>query len=143
MGGGDHWNRRVKTSTALLLAADAILVTHMLFVIFVVAGLALILVGRTRWAWVRNPYFRWAHLAAIGIVVVQSWLGVICPLTTLEMALRARAGAATYPGSFVAHWVDALLYYRAPWWVFVAAYTAFGLLVVASWFWVKPRTWRN
>ena len=122
-----------------MLAADAILVTHTLFVVFVVAGLALIMIGRTRWAWVRNPWFRWTHLAAIGIVVVQSWLGVICPLTTLEMNLRARAGDASYPGSFVAHWVEALLYYRAPWWIFVAAYTVFALLVVASWFWVKPR----
>ena len=132
----------MNTSTALLLAADLLLVTHTLFVAFVVGGLALILIGRTRWAWVRNPWFRWAHLSAIAIVVVQSWLGVVCPLTTVEMQLRARAGEATYAGSFLAHWIEAVLYYRAPWWVFVAGYTLFGLLVVAGWFWVRPRPFR-
>ena len=126
-----------------LLAADAALLLHALFVAFVVAGLALVLVGWARgWSWVRNAWFRAMHLAAIAVVVAQAWLGVVCPLTTLEMALRARAGDAVYPGAFVAHWIEALLYYRAPAWVFVAAYTAFGALVVASWFWVRPRRFR-
>lgn len=127
-------------STALRLLADAVLLTHALFVAFVVLGLALILAGKWRsWRWVCNPWFRWAHLVAIGVVVVQSWLGLICPLTTLEMALRQRAGDASYAGSFVAHWLESILYYRAPWWVFVVAYTAFGLAVVATWIWVRPR----
>jgi hypothetical protein len=73
------------------------------------------------------------------VVVVQSWLGVICPLTTFEMALRTRAGEAGYPGSFIAHWVETILYYQAPPWVFMVCYTAFGALVIASWFWVRPR----
>ena len=63
----------------------------------------------------------------------------ICPLTTVEMALRARAGDATYTGSFIAHWLESLLYYQAPAWVFAACYTAFGAIVFGSWFWVRPR----
>jgi hypothetical protein len=55
------------------------------------------------------------------------------------MALREKAGDAVYSGSFVAHWLETLLYYQAPQWVFVAGYTAFGVLVMASWFWVPPR----
>ena len=122
------------------VAADAVLGLHFLFVCFVVFGLVAIFAGAAlRWSWVRNPVFRAAHLAAIGIVVLQSWLGVICPLTTLEMALRRRAGDAVYPGDFIAHWVERLLYYRAPAWVFVVVYTAFGALVLASWFLVRPR----
>lgn len=130
-------------SALLLLAADVTLATHALFVAFVVIGLVLIMIGRKRWYWVRNPWFRWVHLAAIAIVVAQSWLGIVCPLTTLEMALRGRAGDTTYPGAFVAHWVEAILYYSAPWWVFVAGYTVFGLLVAAIWFWVRPRSFRH
>ncbi|MDX1555935.1 MAG: DUF2784 domain-containing protein [Xanthomonadales bacterium] len=123
-----------------LLAADAILFVHAGFVAFVVFGLVLILLGGAfRWNWVRNPWFRWAHLAAIGVVVLQAWLGMICPLTTWEMALRAKAGDAVYAGTFIAHWVESLLYYQAPPWVFTVVYTAFGALVVASWFWVRPR----
>lgn len=123
-----------------LLAADAILVTHTLFVAFVVFGLMFILVGKLRsWSWVRNRWFRLAHLACIGVVVLQSWLGAICPLTTWEMALRQRAGDTVYSGSFISHWLETILYYRAPEWVFVLCYTLFGALVVASWFWVPPR----
>ncbi len=123
-----------------LIAADAILFVHFAFVVFVFVGLVLVLVGGMRdWKWVRNPRFRLAHLVSIGIVVLQSWLGAICPLTTWEMALRAKAGDAVYSGSFIAHWVESALYYQAPEWVFVLCYTSFGVLVVASWFWVRPR----
>ncbi len=122
------------------LVADVVLFVHVLFVAFVVVGQVLILVGRLfSWVWIRNPWFRWAHLMAIGIVVIQSWRGVICPLTTLEMALRERAGDAVYSGAFLSHWLESILYYRAPEWVFAVTYTLFGALVVASWYWIRPR----
>ncbi|MCW8846435.1 MAG: DUF2784 domain-containing protein, partial [Gammaproteobacteria bacterium] len=84
-----------------------------------------------------------AHLAAIAVVVLQSWIGIICPLTTWEMALRERAGEAAYAGSFISHWLESLLYYRAPAWIFVVCYTAFAAIVVASWFLVPPRRFRK
>ncbi len=123
-----------------LLAADVLLFGHVLFVAFVVFGLALIFIGKpVDWTWVRNPWFRIVHLAAIGIVVFQSWVGVICPLTTWEVALRQRAGEAAYSGSFVSHWLETILYYQAPAWVFTVCYTVFAVVVVASWFWIRPR----
>ena len=126
--------------TLYLLAADAVLLVHALFAAFVVLGLLLVVAGGLGgWAWVRNPWFRLGHLLAIGVVALQAWLGVLCPLTVWEMALRAEAGAATYTGAFVAHWLNALLYYQAPAWVFVLGYTVFGFLVLATWFWVRPR----
>lgn len=129
---------------AYRIAADLILLTHVLFVAFVVLGLLLILAGRPLgWAWVRNPWFRLAHLAGIGVVVLQAWLGIICPLTTWEGALREKAGDAVYSGAFVAHWLEELLYYQAPPWVFTVAYTVFGGLVGLSWYWVRPRPFRS
>jgi hypothetical protein len=123
-----------------LLAADALLLVHALIVAFNVFGLVLVFVGGyCHWSWVRNFWFRLLHLAGVGFVLVQSWLGEICPLTVWEMAFRMKAGDETYTGSFIAHWVEYLLYYRAPAWVFVLAYSLFGLLVVASWFLVAPR----
>lgn len=123
-----------------VLAADALLFGHVLFVAFVVIGLALILIGKPLdWAWVRNPWFRIAHLAAIGVVVLQSWVGVVCPLTTWEMAFRERAGEVVYAGTFISHWLEALLYYQAPAWVFAVCYTVFAAVVIGSWFWVRPR----
>ena len=127
-------------SVSYRIAADLVLAVHTSFVLFVILGLGCILCGGARgWSWVRNPWFRVGHVAAIGIVVAQAWLGAICPLTTLEMALRSRAGDAVYRGGFIAHWMETLLYYEAPLWVFAICYTAFGLLVVASWAFVRPR----
>ncbi|MBY0420260.1 MAG: DUF2784 domain-containing protein [Pararheinheimera sp.] len=124
----------------LLLLADAILVVHVLFVCFVVFGLVAVYLGYfLNWLWVRNLSFRLLHLLAIGIVVLQSWLGVICPLTIWEMALRKEAGAGTYEGSFIQHWLHQLLFYTAPDWVFILLYSAFGLLVLVSWFLVQPK----
>jgi hypothetical protein len=54
------------------------------------------------------------------------------------MYLRGKAGDATYAGSFVAHWLESILYYQAPAWVFAACYTAFAVVVVLSWVWVRP-----
>lgn len=123
-----------------LIVADIILLIHVLFVIFVVFGLLLILAGKIfAWGWVHNFSFRITHLVAIGVVVLQSWLGLICPLTVWEMDLRARAGDSVYEGSFIAYWMQSLLYYRAEEWVFILLYTLFAVLVVASWYWVRPR----
>jgi hypothetical protein len=128
----------------LAALADAVLALHVAYVAFVVAGLALVLVGGWQgWAWVRNRWFRFAHLLAIAVVVVQSWLGLVCPLTTLEMYLRERSGGVLYSTSFIGHWLQALLYYEAPVWAFALIYSAFGLLVAASWHWVRPQSGRR
>ena len=130
----------METTMIYLFAADVILFTHILLVAFIVFGLALIFVGKFRsWHWVRNAWFRIVHMLGIWLVAAQAWLGIICPLTVWEMALRAKAGDSVYSGSFVAHWLHSLLYYEAPAWVFVVCYTLFAVLVVASWFWVRPR----
>jgi multisubunit Na+/H+ antiporter MnhB subunit len=124
--------------------ADLVLVTHVAFVAFVVVGLILILCGGVLgWRWVRNPWFRMTHLAGIALVVVQAWLGIICPLTTFEMHLRDRAGDPTYSGTFVAHWLHKLLFYEAPVWAFTVCYTLFGLAVVVSWIKFRPRPFRS
>jgi len=123
-----------------LLAADAVLSLHVLFVAFVALGLLAIFAGAAlSWAWVRNPVFRVLHLLAIIVVALQAWLGMVCPLTTVEMALRAKAGDVVYGGTFISHWLQELLYYDAPDWVFQVCYTAFALLVAISWPLVRPR----
>lgn len=121
------------------ILADVVLAIHMAIVLFVIGGLVLILVGnRVGWRWVNRRWFRYAHLLAIGIVVLQAWLGVLCPLTTLEIWLRAEAGEAGYSGSFVQYWLQRLLYYEAPAWVFIGAYSLFGLTVVFAWWRFPP-----
>lgn len=122
------------------LLADAVLVLHAGVVLFVVFGLVLVVAGNLRgWAWVNGGWFRAGHLGAIVTVVAQAWLGITCPLTTLENALRARAGLTGYRSSFIEHWVAWALYYEAPPWVFTLVYTLFAALVVAVWWRWPPR----
>ena len=131
------------TSTYGLLA-DFVLITHFLFVLFVLTGFFLVVAGGVSgWEWIRNSWFRVLHLTGILVVTAQSWLGMICPLTTLEMWLRGQAGGSTYEASFVQHWVGQLLYYNAPDWVFMFSYTVFGILVLVTLFVYPPHFFRR
>jgi hypothetical protein len=71
-------------------------------------------------------------LGAIGTVAAESWLGTTCPLTTLEICLRSKAGEAFYTVSFIEHWLQRLIFYDAPPWAFVLGYSFFGLLVLVT-----------
>jgi hypothetical protein len=126
------------------LFADLVLALHFAIVLFVVGGLILIVAGNLRgWRWVNALGFRLAHLAAIGVVVAEAWLGLVCPLTTLEAWLRRQAGLETYSASFIEHWVQRLLYYDAPGWMFTLAYTLFALAVGSAWWLFPPRARRK
>lgn len=119
--------------------ADAILVFHVIYIAFVVGGQLLIVIGlMLKWTWVRNFWFRILHLSAIWIVVLQAWVGVICPLTDWENALRAKAGETTYTGGFIQYWLHKLIFFEAEPWVFGVVYTVFGTLVLLTWFYGAP-----
>jgi polyferredoxin len=134
----------VHDDTAYHLLADVVLALHFCIVAFVVGGLVLTIIGNLgAWRWVNALWFRLAHLIAIAVVVAQAWVGATCPLTSLEMWLRANARAATYSSSFIEHWLQRLLYYEAPGWVFTLGYSLFGLLVAATWWRFPPATSGN
>src|SRR6266545_3502640 len=119
--------------------ADAVLIAHVLFVLFVVGGFALILAGARRWDWVRNRAFRTAHLAAIAFVAAEAVLGVTCPLTRWEDILRATGREER---SFIGRWLAWLLYYDLPEWIFAVAYCAFAAAVIWTWRAIPPRPQR-
>lgn len=122
------------------LLADALLALHVGIVAFVVLGTVLILAGGWRgWRWVRRPAFRIAHLGLVLFIALQAWMGQLCPLTVWEQALRNRGGQATYSESFIQHWLSRLIFFDAPWWLFVTAYSLFFALVAVAWWWVRPR----
>jgi len=115
----DPW--QIPPAMALRILADLVLLLHLAVVLFVVGGLAAVVLGhRQGWAWVRNLPFRLAHLAAIGVVAVQ-------------------AGGVGYQRGFIEHWVHAVLFHEAPPWVFTLAYTLFALLVALAWWRCPPR----
>lgn len=122
------------------MLADLTLALHVIFILFVVGGQLLILAGWARgWAWPRRRLFRQLHLLAIGFVMFEAWLGLACPLTTLENVLRASAGAGEYENGFVRHWLQQMIFYRAPAWVFTSIYTFFAGIVVLTWLAYPPR----
>jgi len=81
--------------------ADAVVVVHFLFILFVVAGALLLF----RW-----PRVAWVHLPAAAWGVVVEWAGWICPLTPLENALRREAGHTGYGGGFVERYLLPVIY---------------------------------
>ena len=122
------------------MLADLLLVFHFFIAGFIVLGLILVWIGaafRTEagWSWVRNPWFRYLHLAAIAIVAAEALLGQACPLTVWEDLLRGGAR----PDSFVGRWVSRLLYYQAPEWLFTSAYCAWAAASLLTLKFVPPR----
>ena len=83
------------------LAADGVMLLHLGFVLFVVAG------GLLAWRW---RWLAWAHLPSALWGVAIELGGWLCPLTPLENALRRRAGEAGYLGDFVDHYLGPVLY---------------------------------
>lgn len=83
------------------LAADAVLVVHLGFIFFVVAGAMLV------WRW---PWVALLHVPAAVWGVIVEWTGWGCPLTPLEVGLRRLAGEAGYAGGFIEHYLFPLIY---------------------------------
>ncbi|MBI3778577.1 MAG: DUF2784 domain-containing protein [Gammaproteobacteria bacterium] len=120
--------------------ADLVLAAHAAYVLFVVGGQALIVIGWVwGWEWTRHLMFRLLHLAAIVLVMLEAWLGVHCPLTVLENLLRLKTGSTAYADSFINHWLHWMIFYNAPEWVFTLIYTVFTMLVVLTWLVYPPR----
>jgi hypothetical protein len=81
--------------------ADCLVLVHLAFVIFVVAGGFLVL-------W--RPSLRWIHLPAAAWGALIEFTGWICPLTPWEQALRRMDGQAGYAGGFIEHYILPVLY---------------------------------
>ena len=85
------------------LLADAVVILHLGFIVFVAAG------GLLAWRWRRLV---WLHLAAVAWGVGIVTVGYRCPLTALEKALRGAAGDG-YGGGFVDRYVENVVYPEA------------------------------
>ncbi len=122
------------------MLADLLLVFHFFIAGFIVLGLILVWAGvLAGWHWIRNPWFRYLHLAAIAFVAAEALLGYACPLTIWEDLLRGGAR----PETFIGRWVARLLYYNAPEWAFTAAYCAWAVASVLTLRFVPPRRSRG
>jgi hypothetical protein len=117
------------------MLADLVLAVHFSIVIFITAGLPLIWIGAgLGWSWVRIRCLRALHLAAIGLVALESLAGIACPLTVWEAALRLQQSR----GGFIQQWIAPVLFYDLPGWLFTLAYTIFASAVALTWYAVPP-----
>ena len=124
------------------LLADIIVTIHIAYVAYVLLGLVLILVGlRRSWHWVRNPWFRFTHFAAILIVVFELIFKTACPLTVWELELRSLAGQPVSEATFVGRLMHQLLFSAVPAWASNAIYMVLALLIAAAFVLAPPR-WR-
>jgi hypothetical protein len=123
-----------------LLLADIVVLIHLLYVLFAVGGLVFILAGAgCGWAAARKPWFRITHLVAVGLVALETAVGMVCPLTNWEYDLRRLSGVPVEENvSFVARLTHLLIFYDLPEWVFTVVHILFGLLVVVTFILVPP-----
>ena len=99
--------------------ADAVVVVHLAFIVFVMSGGAAVIV------W---PRLAWLHLPAVIWAAYVEFTSTICPLTPLENLLRSRAGQSGYQGDFVEHYVLPIIY---PSGLTPQVQTILGIVVVA------------
>ena len=91
--------------------ADTIVVIHLIWIIFMLAGFVLTVRGFWRKGFFNRWVFRTLHLCGIFFVGILGLLGKYCPLTVWENALLARYDPSlVYPGSFIIHYVEKLIY---------------------------------
>ena len=122
------------------LFADLIVSIHFVYVIFVIGGLFVIILGGIlRWRFIKNFWFRAIHLAMILLVVFEALFGISCPLTDWEYELRIAAGQQNATDmAFVTRLIHQLIFYEFPQIVFTIAYCLFGAAVLATWWFIPP-----
>ncbi len=109
------------------ILADAVVLAHLAFVVFVTVG------GFLTWRW---RFAALAHLPALAWGVWIELSGAICPLTPLENQLRSFAGEAGYSGDFLEHYLIPVLYppglTRQTQWVLAAVLLIFNVIAYAG-----------
>jgi hypothetical protein len=121
------------------MAALIVLALHLAVIAFNVAGCVLIPIGKWHgWRWVREFWWRLAHVLSLAVVAGQALLGRACFLTIWQGDLSGSA----HVQPLIESWINRLIYWELPLWVFVAAYVALFVYVIVLWIWVRPRMWR-
>ena len=122
------------------VVADLIGALHIGYFIYVVGGCIAIVVGAwQQWKWIRNPWFRLSHLAAVYIVVFENVFNVACPLNTAEWQLRSTSQSAVEASSGVGRVLDQLLFHTIPGNVLNVMYSVLAILLLVALVLAPPR----
>lgn len=118
------------------MAAIIVLALHLAIIVFNIAGCIVIPIGAWRgWRWVRKFWWRLAHVLSLAVVAAQALLGRACFLTIWQDQLSGNA----HVEPLIEGWMNRLVYWPLPMWVFVIAYVAVFVYVIGLWVWVRPR----
>ena len=118
----------------LTLGAEATILLHFAWIVFVVTG-AFFLRHKRR--------LKFVHLAAVIYSVGIEAYGWICPLTHLEQWLWQRAGREAYEGAFITHYLEKIIYLRAPQWLLVSLVILLLAVTLYLYFWPSRSKRRN
>jgi len=129
----------VMTPSVLTALAFAVLGVHVAVIAFNAGGLIVIPLGAWRgWPFVRVFWWRALHLALLVLVAVQALFGRACFLTLWQAALEQDAGAPASRAPLIARWIDSVIFWNLPIWVFAALYGVVLVYALALWRWVPP-----
>ena len=118
------------------LISDIVLILHFCIVIFITLGFVLVPVGYTlNWEWLRNIKIRSLHLGLICLVALETFLGVNCPLTIIEIKLNN----LNYSKTFIAYWISRVVYWDLPTQFFIVLYSLCVLWAILMWTIFPPK----
>jgi hypothetical protein len=130
---------RAMTPELYLLLANAVLFFHLAVVLFNLFGMIVIPLGAwLGWAFVRVFWWRALHAAILALVAVQAVLGQACFLTLWQGTLQHWAGEGGSEAPFIARFINRLLFWPLPLWVFAVAYVVVCLYALLLWRLVPP-----
>jgi hypothetical protein len=119
--------------------AELILAVHVGIILFNIFGMVVVPLGAWRgWRFVRVGWWRALHLLAMLTVAAQALLGRACFLTLWQAGLESDTNA---PQPMIYAFVNRLIFWQLPLWVFTVAYVVLLVYTLALWGLVRPR-WR-
>lgn len=120
------------------MLAELVLIIHTLYVLFVVLGIVLIIIGASlKWQWIRSKVFRIVHLASITIVAIEALIGITCPLTNLEYCLRSDSSVERI--GLIARILRKIIFYDFPPIFFILLYLGTTGVVILLYIKYPPR----
>jgi len=120
--------------------ADLVLFAHLAIIFFNVFGLIAIPLGAWRgWRFIRVFWWRALHVGLLGVVAVQAVLARVCFLTIWQSDLLRQAGATVSAEPLIQRWINQLIFWPLPLWVFATIYVAVLALTVFLWWVVPPK----
>ena len=123
-----------------MILAALILAVHLGIIAFNLFGLVAIPLGAWRgWRFVREPSWRMLHVASLAVVALQAMAGRACLLTVWQDELT---GSPPGTAPLIMHWINAVLFWPLPLWVFGIIYIAIFAFVVLL-LWLVPPSWRS